>query len=202
MNTTTYHADKTLTSIQPGAHWGSAYEELSKLNRMVLGGRAYDVAVGGLLLSEGNSFYSIARSFACNGVANFQVVLANGSIVNASANKNADLYRALKGGSNNFGVVTRFDSNTLKAPATLWGSLIAFPFAASPKVISVMQRFVSIFGNEGRRADSAIIFRNYIQGETLPEPFIKSALHNILRDLPTLWNSRQRDVGVTCHGPG
>lgn len=32
MNTTIYHADKTLTSIQPGAHWGPVYEELSKLS--------------------------------------------------------------------------------------------------------------------------------------------------------------------------
>ncbi|TLD13120.1 uncharacterized protein PgNI_02687 [Pyricularia grisea] len=120
MKTTIYHADKTLTSIQPGADWSSVYEELSKLNLMVFGGRVYIVGVGGLLLSGGNSLYSTARGFACDGVANFQVVLANGSIVSASADENADLYRVLKGGSNNFGIVTRFDLNTFKAPATLW----------------------------------------------------------------------------------
>ncbi|KAI6519939.1 hypothetical protein MCOR05_010964 [Pyricularia oryzae] len=179
MNTITYHADKTLTSVQPGAHWGSVYEELPKINLMVLGGRAYTVGVGGLLLSGGNSFYSTARGFACDGVAEFEVVLANGSIVSASANENADLYRALKGGSNNFGVVTRFHLNTFKAPATLWRGSAAFPFSASPKVISAMQNFVTVLGNEGRKSDSAIAFWTYTQGETPADPLISSALHNV-----------------------
>ncbi|QBZ66597.1 hypothetical protein PoMZ_13580, partial [Pyricularia oryzae] len=179
MNTIIYHADKNLTSVQPGAHWGSVYEELSKISLMVLGGRAYTVGVGGLLLSGGNSFYSTTRGFACDGIAEFEVVLANGSIVSVSANENADLYRALKGGSNNFGVVTRFDLNTFKAPATLWGGSAAFPFSTSPKVISAMQNFVTVLGNEGRKSDSAIVFWTYTQGETPADPLISSALHNV-----------------------
>ncbi|KAI6612311.1 hypothetical protein MCOR14_011734 [Pyricularia oryzae] len=179
INTIIYHADKNLTSVQPGAHWGSVYEELSKISLMVLGGRAYTVGVGGLLLSGGNSFYSTTRGFACDGVAEFEVVLANGSIVSISANENADLYRALKGGSNNFGVVTRFDLNTFKAPATFWGGSAAFPFSTSPKVISAMQNFVTVLGNEGRKSDSAIAFWTYTQGETPADPLISSALHNV-----------------------
>lgn len=35
-------------------------------------------------------------------------MLADGSVVNASATENADLWRVLKGGSSNFGIVTRF----------------------------------------------------------------------------------------------
>jgi len=52
-----------------------------------------------------------------------QVVLANGVIVNANANENRDLHRALKGGVNNFGIVTQF---TVKAfPQTeFWGGMI------------------------------------------------------------------------------
>ncbi|KAH9439915.1 hypothetical protein MCOR02_003448 [Pyricularia oryzae] len=146
---------------------------------MVFGSRAYIVGVGGLLFNGGNSFYSTTRGFVCNGVAEFEVVLANGSIVNASANENADLYRALKGGLNNFGVVTRFDLNIFKTPATLWGNLAAFPFSASPKVISAMQNFVTVFGNEGRKSDSAIAFWIYTQGETPADPLISNALHNV-----------------------
>lgn len=42
-------------------------------------------------------------------VQNFEVVLANGSIVNANAELNSDLFQALKGSSGNLGIVTRFD---------------------------------------------------------------------------------------------
>lgn len=41
-----------------------------------------------------------------------QIVLGNGSLVNANQTSHPDLYRALKGGANNFGVVTRFDLTT------------------------------------------------------------------------------------------
>lgn len=40
------------------------------------------------------------------------VVLGNGTLVNANRTSHPDLYRALKGGGNNFGVVTRFDLAT------------------------------------------------------------------------------------------
>ena len=38
-----------------------------------------------------------------------QVVLASGQIVNANPNSHPDLFAALKGGTNNFGIVTSFD---------------------------------------------------------------------------------------------
>jgi FAD/FMN-containing dehydrogenase len=48
------------------------------------------------------------------------VVLANGDIVNASPHSHTDLYWALRGGGNNFGVVTRFDLMTFPQ-GDLWG---------------------------------------------------------------------------------
>lgn len=39
-------------------------------------------------------------------VVNYEVVLADGSIVEANATTNSDLFRVLKGGSNNFGIVS------------------------------------------------------------------------------------------------
>ncbi|KAL6895347.1 hypothetical protein HDV57DRAFT_479239 [Trichoderma longibrachiatum] len=41
-----------------------------------------------------------------------QVVLANGTLANVSSTSHPDLYRALKGGGNNFCVVTRYDLAT------------------------------------------------------------------------------------------
>lgn len=55
------------------------------------------------------SFHSNTEGFAADNIRNFEVVLGNGSIVNANADENADLWKALKGGSGNFGFVTRLD---------------------------------------------------------------------------------------------
>lgn len=62
-----------------------------------------DVGVGGLLLGGGLSFLSAQYGFACDNVVNYEIVLANSTIVNANAENNTDLFWALKGGGNQFG---------------------------------------------------------------------------------------------------
>ena len=57
---------------------------------------------------------------------NYEVVLANGTIVQASKSSNADLFWALKLAGSNYGIVTRFDIVTYPSPA-IWGALIAYP---------------------------------------------------------------------------
>ncbi|RAH85470.1 FAD-binding domain-containing protein [Aspergillus japonicus CBS 114.51] len=47
-----------------------------------------------------------------DGVRNYEVLLADGRVVDANAHENPDLYQALKGGGTNFGIVTRFDLET------------------------------------------------------------------------------------------
>ena len=53
----------------------------------------------------------------------FQVVTASGLIVNANEHTNSDLYYALRGGGNNFGIVTRFDLYTYPQGMMLGGTL-------------------------------------------------------------------------------
>lgn len=60
-------------------------------------------------------------------MVNYQVVLASGLIVNVNTSSYPDLYWALRGGGNNFGIVTRFDLST-HTQGSLWsGSLIYLP---------------------------------------------------------------------------
>lgn len=53
-------------------------------------------------------------------------MLGNGTIVTASGTANAPLWRALKGGSNNFGIVTRFDAKAF-SQSDYWGGSISQP---------------------------------------------------------------------------
>jgi FAD/FMN-containing dehydrogenase len=74
-----------------------------------MGGRVPGIGVGGFTTGGGLSYLSRERGFAGDNVYGYEVVLGNGSIVYASADENRDLWLALKGGSSNFGIVTRFD---------------------------------------------------------------------------------------------
>lgn len=67
------------------------------------------IGVGGLTLGGGNSYYAARKGLACDNVLRFEIVLGDGSIATASASERPDLFQALKGSSNNLGIVTRFD---------------------------------------------------------------------------------------------
>lgn len=116
LNSTSYNPDTNIASVGPGGRWQYVYAELVSYGIAVTGGRDGDVGVGGFLLGGGNSYYSGRTGFGCDSVVNFEVVLADGTIVNANQTANADLWHALKGGSSNFGIVTRFDMEAFPAP--------------------------------------------------------------------------------------
>ncbi|KAF2636949.1 FAD-binding domain-containing protein [Massarina eburnea CBS 473.64] len=122
MNASSYNASTKLASIQPGGRWKNVYTDLlHTANVTVTGGRDGDVGVAGFLLGGGNSYYSGKNGFACDTVVNYEVVLANGTVVQANAYENGDLYRALKGGGMNFGIVTRFDVLAMPAVDLAYG---------------------------------------------------------------------------------
>jgi FAD/FMN-containing dehydrogenase len=53
--------------------------------------------------SGGLSTFYNTHGLAIDSVTRFQVVLPNGTIVDATPTEHADLYKGLKGGLNNFG---------------------------------------------------------------------------------------------------
>ncbi|OTA99087.1 hypothetical protein M426DRAFT_16758 [Hypoxylon sp. CI-4A] len=115
MNSSSYDAQANVAKVEPGGRWKNVYADLLKYNVTVTGGRDGDVGVGGFLTGGGNSYFSGRMGFGCDTIVNYEVVLANGTIVNANRTANADLWKALKGGSSNFGIVTRFDMEPIPA---------------------------------------------------------------------------------------
>jgi FAD/FMN-containing dehydrogenase len=109
-------------SIGPGCRWGEVYSTLQSKGYTVPGGRDSNVGVGGFVLGGGISFLSPRVGLVCNAVTNFEVVLASGEVVNANSTSNPQLFRALKGGSNNFGIVTKIDL-PLTEPE-MWGGFL------------------------------------------------------------------------------
>ncbi|KAJ5294674.1 CAZyme family AA7 [Penicillium antarcticum] len=62
---------------------------------------------------------------AADNVKNFEVVLADGTIFNANAKQNNDLFGALKGGDPNYGIVSRYDLSTVPV-YEIWGQMMIY----------------------------------------------------------------------------
>lgn len=65
--------------------------------------------VGGLTLGGGMGWLSRKHGLAIDNLRAVEIVTADGEVRRASADENADLFWAVRGGGGNFGVVTRFE---------------------------------------------------------------------------------------------
>ncbi|KAJ8131960.1 hypothetical protein O1611_g1667 [Lasiodiplodia mahajangana] len=158
LNSTTYDPATGLASIGPGSRWLNVYRTLDPLGVGVPGGRIGTVGVGGLVTGGGCSLYLYRQGFACDSVHSFEVVLADGKIVMASSEENADLFRALKGGSNNFGIVTRFDMMTFPT-SPIWAASQVHLESAGEAHIAGIKKWIDDV--EGYQNSSAIVFWSY-----------------------------------------
>ena len=147
MRQTTLSADHTTASVEPGSKWGEVYSTLDALGYAIPGGRASDVGVAGLTLGGGNSFYAARYGFVCDNVKNFEIVLGNGTLTNANAKENPDLFKALKGGSGNLGIVTRFDFVAFPG-GPLWGGVTVYNYTDFQKSIKPFVDFTNNIAND------------------------------------------------------
>lgn len=67
-------------------------------------------------------------------------MLANASVVNANSSVNNDLYRALKGGQGNFGIITRFDFTTY-SQGDFWNGRLVHNISDRNAIFAAFQQF-------------------------------------------------------------
>lgn len=152
---TTRTSDGKHFIVGPGGRWGDVYKEAGKTNQIVVGGRLAHIGVGGFVLGGGLSYYSAQYGLACDNVDNFEAVLANGTIVNANRQQNPNLWWALRGGGNQFAVVTRMwlQAHPEGVNGQVWGGLRAY----SPDKRQALFRAITRFVRDYPDAKAAVI---------------------------------------------
>ncbi|KAI7204840.1 hypothetical protein KC316_g510 [Hortaea werneckii] len=129
INTTAIAQDRSLVSLGSGARWRNVYASLQDTGVIIPGAECSETGVGGVILGGGISYFLPRVGFVADNVINYEVVLASGEIVNANSTSHQDLWLALRGGSSNFGIVTRFDVAALPE-GPVWGGGLTQPAQA------------------------------------------------------------------------
>ncbi|RDW86804.1 FAD-binding oxidoreductase [Aspergillus mulundensis] len=159
LNEITLNEDRSVASIGPGNNWGQVYKALERHDVTVVGGRMSDIGVGGLLTGGGISYCSNLYGWALDNVESFEVVSAiDGNILTASATQHPDLYWALRGGGNNFGLVTKFNLYTFPGSLLRGGTRVF----SEDQFSNVISAFVDVAekANDDPNAQQYVMFAN------------------------------------------
>ncbi|TRM63435.1 hypothetical protein BD626DRAFT_568837 [Schizophyllum amplum] len=122
----TYDEETENVILGAGLYWDEVYEKLEPLGRMVVGGRVSGVGVAGFTLGGGYSWKTNQYGLTADTLVAIELVKPTGEIVTVSEDSDADLFWALKGGFNNYGIVTRFTLKTHAQPEQIWGGLTIY----------------------------------------------------------------------------
>jgi FAD/FMN-containing dehydrogenase len=121
--------------------------------------------VGGLTLGGGLGHLTRKHGLSIDNLLEAEVVLADGSVVRASADEHPDLFWGLRGGGGNFGVVTAFTFR-LHEVGTIFGGPTFWPVELGAEVLKVYRDFLP---SAPRELNGFFCFHTVPPGPPFPE---------------------------------
>ncbi|KAK1222652.1 hypothetical protein PQX77_014490 [Marasmius sp. AFHP31] len=149
MDSVSYEPQRGTITLLPGVRWGDAINGLEPFGVAPVGGRVKRVSdVGtGFLLGGGLSFLSPKHGFGADTFVELDVVLADGRLVTATVdNECGDLFKAMKGGANRLGIVTRYELTAIRTGTRQdrrwFGGVILYPETATDDLLHAVAEYI------------------------------------------------------------
>jgi FAD/FMN-containing dehydrogenase len=127
--------------VEGGCTWGEVDHATHAFGLATPSGFISTTGVGGLTLGGGTGYLSRTLGLTIDNLLGVDMVLADGSFVTASAQEQADLFWAVRGGGGNFGVVTSFLFQ-LHPISTVYGGPMLWPLEQAADVMKFWRDFI------------------------------------------------------------
>ena len=149
-----------------GATWRDVDRNTQAFGLATPGGLISDTGVAGLTLSGGIGWLRARHGLCIDNLLAADVVTADGRMLHASGEENADLLWALRGGGGNFGVVTSFEFALHPVGPEVMFCAPIYPIEAGPGPIRFWRDFLA---DKNDRVGSLVEFSTVPEDPAYPQ---------------------------------
>ena len=131
------HVDPRTRTVraQGGVLWKELNRETQVHGLATTGGVVGSTGIAGLTLGGGIGWLMPKYGLALDNLRAVDLVTAEGQVVHASGDENADLFWALRGGGGNFGIATSLEYDLHAIGPLITGGVVAHPLARALDVL-------------------------------------------------------------------
>jgi FAD binding domain/Berberine and berberine like len=162
--------------VEGGCTWGDVDRNTQAFGLATPGGLISDTGVAGLTLAGGIGWLRSRYGLCIDNLVSADVVTADGALVTASAERNPDLYWALRGGGGNFGVVVSFEFALHPVGPTVMFVAPIYPLSSGPDPIRFWRDFLA---DKHGDVGSLVEFSTVPESDDFPEEFWGQRVYTI-----------------------
>jgi FAD/FMN-containing dehydrogenase len=140
--------DSSTARVDGGALLGDVDRETQLHGLAVSAGIVSHTGVGGLTLGGGFGWISRKHGLSIDNLVSAELVTAEGGLLSANEQENADLFWGIRGGGGNFGVATSMTFNCAAIGKAVFSGLIVKEFKDALKYIRFHREYVRALPDE------------------------------------------------------
>jgi FAD/FMN-containing dehydrogenase len=161
--------DARIARVQAGVLLGELDKETQAFGLAAPSGIVTHTGVAGLTLGGGIGWIQRKHGLSVDKLRSVDLVTADGELLKASPDENADLFWGIRGGGGNFGIVTEFEFDLVPLGPTVLAGPIFWAMEESPEVLRFYRDWVADAPDE--------LMTIVIHRKAPPLPFVPEHLH-------------------------